>query len=55
LFCEYAIGSKNGRRTRKELINKRETLVADLLRQARKAKKGAADIAAEPAEVDRHR
>jgi deoxyhypusine synthase len=55
LFCEYAIGSKNGRRTRKELINKRETLVADLLRQAREAKKGAADIAAEPAEVDRHR
>ena len=55
LFCEYAIGSKNGRRTRKELINKRETLVADLLRQAREATKGAADIAAEPAEVDRHR
>jgi len=55
LFCEYAIGSKNGRRTRKELINKREALVADLLRQAREAKRNAANIAEEPAEFDRHR
>src|SRR4051812_43966725 len=55
LFCEYAIGSRNGRRARKELINKREALVADLLRQAREAKPDAAAIAAEPAEVDRHR
>ena len=55
LFCEYAIGSKNGRRTRKELINKRDPLVADLLRQAREAKKGATEIVEEPAEIDRHR
>jgi deoxyhypusine synthase len=55
LFCEYAVGSKNGRRMRKELINKREALVADLLRQAREAKKNAASMTEEPAEVDRHR
>lgn len=35
LFCEYAVGSPNGRRPRKELLHKREALVADLLRQAR--------------------
>jgi deoxyhypusine synthase len=34
LFCEYAIGSKNGRRPRKELVHKREALVAELKRQA---------------------
>jgi deoxyhypusine synthase len=55
LFCEYAVGSKNGRRTRKELINTREALVADLLRQARAAKENAASMTEEPAEVDRHR
>lgn len=54
LFCEYAVGSKNGRRTRKELITKRESLVADLLRQAREARESAA-IAQEPAAIDRHR
>ncbi|MFO7695221.1 MAG: deoxyhypusine synthase [Vicinamibacterales bacterium] len=35
LFCEYAVGSPSGRRPRKELLHKREALVADLLRQAR--------------------
>jgi deoxyhypusine synthase len=35
LFCEYAVGSPNGRRPRKELLHKREALVADLVRQAR--------------------
>jgi len=35
LFCEYAVGSPNGRRPRKELLHKRTDLVADLLRQAR--------------------
>ena len=55
LFCEYAVGSKNGRRTRKDLIDKREALVADLLRQARDAKKSKTEIAEEPAEIDRHR
>ena len=56
LFCEYAVGSPNGRRARKELVHKRDALVADLLRQAKAARKGdAAKIDAEPAEIDRHR
>jgi deoxyhypusine synthase len=56
LFCEYAVGSANGRRTRKDLVHKREALVADLLRQAKAAQAGAApDLAAQPAEIDRHR
>ncbi len=38
LMCEYAIGSSHGRRPRKELMHKRDTLVADLLRQARAAR-----------------
>jgi deoxyhypusine synthase len=37
LFCEYAVGSKNGRRARKELVHKRDALVADLTQQARAA------------------
>jgi deoxyhypusine synthase len=57
LFCEYAVGSTHNRRPRKELVHKRDALVADLVRQAKdaKASKKATDIAAEPAEVDRHR
>ena len=38
LFCEYAIGSKNGRRPRKELVHKRDALVAELKRQAMAAR-----------------
>jgi len=37
LFCEYAIGSPNGRRRRKELVHHRERLLADLTVQARAA------------------
>ncbi len=56
LFCEYAVGSQNGRRARKELVHKRDALVADLLRQAKAAQQQAsAKIDAEPAEIDRHR
>ncbi len=55
LFCEYAVGSANSRRTRKELIHKRDHLVADLLRQARDAKNTASQVTEEPAEIDRHR
>ena len=55
LFCEYAVGSPNGRRTRKELVHKRDALVADLLSQARAARMEKANIAEEPAEIDRHR
>jgi deoxyhypusine synthase len=56
LFCEYAVGSEHGRRTRKELIHKRADLVADLLRQAKEAHGSRAEkIAEEPAGIDRHR
>jgi deoxyhypusine synthase len=55
LFCEYAVGSSNGRRQRKELIGKRDALVSDLLRQARDAKQNAVRVAEEPAEIVRHR
>ena len=37
IFCEYAIGSPNGRRPRKELVKHRERLVTDLTRQAKAA------------------
>ncbi|OFW15189.1 MAG: hypothetical protein A3F69_02665 [Acidobacteria bacterium RIFCSPLOWO2_12_FULL_66_10] len=37
LFCEYAVGSPNGRRPRKELVHKRADLVASLARQAKAA------------------
>jgi deoxyhypusine synthase len=38
LFCEYAVGSEYNRRARRELVHKRDALVADLLKQARSAK-----------------
>jgi deoxyhypusine synthase len=38
IFCEYAIGSPNGQRPRKELVHKREALVANLKRQALEAR-----------------
>jgi deoxyhypusine synthase len=38
LFCEYAVGSPNGRRPRKELVHQREKLVADLTREAKAAR-----------------
>jgi deoxyhypusine synthase len=55
LFCEYAVGSERGRRSRRELIHKRDALVADLVRQAKAAESRPKQMAAEPAEVDRHR
>jgi len=55
LFCEYAIGSPNGRRQRRELVHKRDALVADLLKQAKAAKVTKEQVTKEPAEVDRHR
>jgi deoxyhypusine synthase len=36
LFCEYAVGHKNGRRARKALLSKRVELVDQLEREARK-------------------
>jgi deoxyhypusine synthase len=53
IFCEYAIGSEHARRRRRELVHKRDELVADLVRQAKSA--GDAPLEAEPAEIDRHR
>jgi len=35
LFCEYAVGSANGRRPRKELMHKRDALVAALRSEAK--------------------
>jgi hypothetical protein len=52
LFCEYAVGSEHNRRPLRRLIDQREALVADLVRQA---KAGKAAKAMEPAEIDRHR
>jgi deoxyhypusine synthase len=37
LFCEYAVGSANGRRRRKELVHHREKLVASLVAEAKAA------------------
>jgi deoxyhypusine synthase len=54
LFCEYAVGSPNGRRERRGLVHRREALVADLLRQARAAGEPG-PMAEEPAEIDRRR
>jgi deoxyhypusine synthase len=57
LFCEYAVGSTHNRRPRRELLHKRDALVADLLAQARAARdsKAPKPIEHEPAEIDRHR
>jgi deoxyhypusine synthase len=56
LFCEYAVGSEHGRRPRKELVHKRDAMVADLLRQAQEAQTATPEpIESAPAEIDRHR
>src|SRR5687768_12231911 len=62
LFCESVVGSEHSRRPRKELVHKRDGLVADLLRQAKEARdaKGSATaqeqhITHEPAETYRDR
>jgi hypothetical protein len=34
LFCEYVVGSPRGRRTRKELVHKRDELVTRLKKDA---------------------
>jgi deoxyhypusine synthase len=44
LFCEYVIASENGRRTRKELVHRRDALVADLVRQAKAARDGKPEV-----------
>ena len=37
LFCEYAVGATHGRRPRKELVHKRDALVAQLRAEAKNA------------------
>src|SRR5688572_26613639 len=39
LFCEYAVGSPNGRRPRKDLVHKRDQLVDVLKQQAREVQR----------------
>jgi deoxyhypusine synthase len=57
LFCEYAVGSQHNRRERKQLVNRRDELVADLLRQARQSRETPKEtpMTAQPPEFDRHR
>jgi deoxyhypusine synthase len=58
LFCEYALASEHNRRARKGLVHKRDTLVADLLRQARDAQKDhpqPSDAADVMPDLERHR
>jgi deoxyhypusine synthase len=47
LFCEYAVGSPNGRRTRKELVHKRDDLVANLTREAHKVRSQKSEVRSE--------
>jgi deoxyhypusine synthase len=44
IFCEYAIGSPNGRRPRRELIKHRDRLVAELKRQAKAAREQKSEV-----------
>jgi deoxyhypusine synthase len=57
LFSEYAVGAEHNRRPRRELVHKRDALVADLLRQAKGAKetRDTKEMQQQPAELDRHR
>jgi deoxyhypusine synthase len=58
LFCEYAIGSERGRRQRRELVHKRDELVAALKREATSARSRPAaasgDLETMP-DLERHR
>jgi deoxyhypusine synthase len=51
LFCEYAVGSKYGKRTRRALYHKRDALVAELKRQG----KAVHDKRAKTPSIDRDR
>ena len=58
LFCEYAVGSPNGRRPRKELVHRRDELLAELKRQALEAKdrpKAAEGDTETMPDIERHR
>jgi len=45
LFCEYVVGSERGHRPRRELLHKRDALVAELQRQAQAARAVRAEAA----------
>jgi len=47
LFCEYAIGSPNSRRARKELVHHRDRLVAELAREAKEVRSQKAEVGSE--------
>jgi deoxyhypusine synthase len=57
LFCEYTVGSEHNRRQRKDLVHRRDALVADLLEQAKQSRdtRSAESVTAQPPEFDRHR
>ena len=58
LFSEYVVGSERSQRTRKELVHKRDALVAALLREARDAKQAhpqPADPVETMPDLERHR
>ena len=57
LFCEYAVGSANNRRTRKALVHRRDELVATLKREATEAiqSRPAPDAVHTISDVDRDR
>jgi len=44
IFADYAVGSANNRRARKNLVHRRAELVADLKRQAKEAAKSRPDV-----------
>jgi deoxyhypusine synthase len=58
LFAEYAVGSKWGRRERKELLKRRDELVAALRREAEGARtrepEASGDLETMP-DLERHR
>ena len=58
LFAEYAIGSRWGRRDRKELVHRRDDLVVALRREAEAARKRPHEASGDPAtmpDLERHR
>ena len=58
LFCEYVVGSTHGRRTRKELVHRRDDLVAALKTEARAATRdhpGPKDSTDTMPDLERHR
>ena len=55
LFCEYAVGSPNSRRTRKALVHKRDDLVSSLKTQAKAASRPDLALFETIADIDRDR